>query len=61
MPKQKYIQQLKTNMAKPEPSGRITGRPEHANTDEAEEHDLKNSFMKITDALQGERKIPWKK
>ena len=45
---------ITSNRALPEPIGSILARPEHPNADEAEEHDLKNSFIKITGALQGE-------
>ena len=47
-------------MAPPEPSGPTIARHEHANTDEAEENDLKNNFMKMIEALKEEMKISLK-
>lgn len=39
-----------------ETSGCTTARPEHHNTDKEEKNDLRNYFMKMTDALQEEMK-----
>lgn len=38
-------------MTLPEPSGSIIARPKLLNTDEAEENNIKNSFMKIIEAI----------
>lgn len=44
------IQQHK-KMTLPEPSGSIIARPKLLKTDEAEENVIKNSFMKIIEAI----------
>ena len=39
-----------------ETSGSKSARPEHPNTNEAEENDLKNNFMKMIEALKEDMK-----
>ena len=43
-------------MAPPEPSYLTTVRPEHSNTAEAQENDLKNNFMKMIEVLKEKMK-----
>ena len=45
-------------MTPPESRDSTPKRPEHPNTDEAEENDLKNNFMKMIEALKEDMKIP---
>ncbi|KAL6035131.1 hypothetical protein STEG23_012084 [Scotinomys teguina] len=53
---QKYIKQHK-NKTSPESSPPPTPSPEHCNVDKAEENDLKNSLMKMTEeAFEGKMK-----
>ncbi|KAL6040074.1 hypothetical protein STEG23_003010, partial [Scotinomys teguina] len=47
---------IKSNTAPPETSASTTARTEHLNADEAEENDLKNNFMKMTQAFKEEMK-----
>lgn len=51
---------IKSNMAPTESSSSTTERPEHPNSDEAEENNLKNNFMKMIEALKEEMKISLK-
>lgn len=43
-------------MAPSEPGGSIRGRPEHPSRDEVEENDLKNSFVKMIEALKEDKR-----
>ena len=43
-------------MAAPETIVSTPARPEHPNTDESGENNLKNNFMKMTEALKEEKK-----
>lgn len=45
-----------SNTAPSGTSGSTTVRPQHPNTDEAEENDLKNNLIKMTEALKHEMK-----
>lgn len=47
-------------MIPPVTRGSIPSRPEHPNTDEAEENSLKNNFMKMIEALKEEMTNPLK-
>ena len=47
---------VKDNMASHEPSDSITATTELSNTDEAEENNLKNNFMKVIKVLTGKMK-----
>ena len=42
--------------APPETSDSTVARPKHPNTDEAEENDIKNNFMKMIETLKEEMK-----
>lgn len=48
-------------MAVPETTGFTTARSEHSNADDVYENSLKNSFMKMIEALNEEREILLKK
>ena len=46
------LNNIKSNRIPPETSGSTTARPEHPNTDEAEENNLKNNFMKMVEEIK---------
>lgn len=47
-------------MVTPEPCGLTTEMPNHPNSDEAEENNIKNSFMKMIVALKDKMKFSLK-
>ena len=43
-------------MVTPEPSGHITGRPDHRNPEEAKENNFKHNFMTMMETFKEEMK-----
>lgn len=52
---------IKTNMPPPKTSGPTIGRPEHPNTEKAEENKLQYNFLKMIDIFKEEIRISLKK